>query len=246
MYFKRSIPVIVFFVFLFAFTKWGPAINFNTSTQVKGDPFVVSGEGKVAVTPDIASVTFGISETGVSLKTVQNSVNTKSKSLTDAIKELGISEKDIKTTSYNVYPQYDWSNSSQKIIGYQVSTNYRVTIKDFDKVNEAIVVATNAGANIAGGVSFELDDSTKTEKMNEARALAVTNAKSKADGLAKAAGITLGKIINVSENQANNMRTYALPVAGGMELDSKSIAQPDIQPGTTDLNITVSLSFEVR
>lgn len=237
--------VVLFFIFLFVFAKWGPAINFNTSSQLKGNPLVVSGQGKVTVTPDIAKVSFGITENGSSLKKVQDSVNTKSKSLTDAIKKLGILEKDIKTISYNVYPQYDWTSTNNKITGYQVSTSYEVTIKDFDLVNDALVIATSEGANIAGNVSFEINDSTKTEKMNEARVIAVKNAKDKAEGLAKAAGITLGKVVNVSESQENNSRMYAVPMAGG-GLETKDVANPDIQPGTTDLDVTVSLSYEVR
>jgi uncharacterized protein YggE len=242
----KVISVIVFFVLLFVFAKWGPAINFSTITQTKGDPFIVSGEGKVFVTPDIAKVTLGIEDSGASLKTVQNAVNTKSKSLTDALKKLGIGESDIKTTSYNVYPQYDYATPTQKITGYQVSTDYEVTVKDFDKVNDVVVAGTAAGANMVGNVSFDLNEGTKTEKMNEARALAVKDAKGRAEGLAKAAGITLGKIINVSENQNNNIiRPMALPVSGGGGPD-KSVTQPDIQPGQTELDVTISLSYEVR
>lgn len=238
--------VIIFFVLLFVFAKWGPAINFSSITQSRGEPFVVVGEGKVSVTPDIAKITLGIQETGASLKTVQNAVNTKSKVLTDTLKKLGVDEKDIKTSSYNVYPQYDYSTPGQRITGYQVSTNYTVTVKDFDKVNEIIVAATAAGANTVGNVSFDLNESTKTEKSNEARAEAVKNAKSKAEGLAKAAGISLGKVINISENQGSDSvnRLMAVPMAGGGA--EKSLAQPDIQPGQTEINITVSLSYEVR
>lgn len=238
--------VAIFFVLLFVFAKWGPAINFSTSTQIKGEPFVVMGEGKVSVAPDIAKLTFGIQQTGISLKQVQNDVNTKTKTLTTAFKKLGIDEKDIKTTSYNVYPQYDYTNG-QKITGYQVSTDYEVTVKDFDKVNDLIVAGTAAGANTVGNVSFDLNDSTKTEKMNEARVKAVADAKIKAEGLAKAAGISLGKIINVSENQNQNIRpmAFADKVAVGMG-GGAPIAQPEIQPGTTEIDITVSLSYELR
>jgi len=138
---KKTIPpqansagaVIIFFILLFVFAKWGPAINFSTTSQSKGEPFVVSGEGKVSVTPDVAKITFGIQENGQSLKQVQGEVNTKSKTLTAAVKKLGIADSDIKTTSYNVYPQYDYTNSNQKITGYQVSTDYQITVKDFDK-----------------------------------------------------------------------------------------------------------------
>jgi len=237
--------IIIFFVLLFVFAKWGPAINFSSVTQSKGEPFVVVGEGKVSVTPDIAKITLGIQETGASLKTVQNAVNTKSKALTDTLKKLGVDEKDIKTSSYNVYPQYDFTNPGQRITGYQVSTNYTVTVKDFDKVNDIVVAATAAGANTVGNISFDLNESTKTEKMNEARVEAVKNAKTKAEGLAKAAGITLGKVINISESQgSDSIRLMAVPMAGGGA--EKSTAQPDIQPGQTEINITVSLSYEVR
>src|SRR5689334_17474403 len=93
----RSGAVVMFFILLFIFAKWGPSINFTSTVQTKGEPFMVSGEGKVSVTPDIAKVTMGIVETGSSLKTLQSAVNTKSKALTDALKKLGINDKDIKT-----------------------------------------------------------------------------------------------------------------------------------------------------
>lgn len=238
--------MIVFFVLLFVFAKWGPSINFATTTQPVGEPFMVSGEGKVFVTPDIAKISFGITESGSSLKTVQNTVNTKSKTLTDALKKLGIADADIKTTGYSVYPQYDFTSPTQRITGFQVSTNYEVTIKNFDIVNDAITAGTGAGANTIGGVNFEVNDATQKEKLNEARKLAVNDAKDKASGLAGAAGITLGKIVNISENQGGiTPRPLALPASGG-GLDQKSIAQPNIQPGLTEIDVTVSLSYEVR
>ncbi len=236
--------VVMFFVFLFVFAKWGPAINFSSVIQSKGEPFIVMGEGKVSVTPDIAKISFGIQESGSSLKTVQNAVNVKSKTLTSAFKNLGIEEKDIKTTSYNVYPSYDYTNPGQKITGYQVSTDYEVTIKDFDKVNDAIVAGTEAGANVVGNVSFDLNESTKTEKTNEARVAAVNDAKTKAQGLAKAAGINLGKIINVAENQNQNIRPIAFDKS--VAVGTAPATEPEIQPGQTEIDITVSLSYELR
>lgn len=245
--FDFSGTVVLFFIFLFIFAKWGPAINFKTVTQTAGQPFIVSGMGKVSVTPDIAKVNLGIESNGVVLKRVQDEVNTKSKNLVAKLKNLGINEKDIKTTNYYVYPNYDYQNGGQKINGYRVSTSYEVTIKDFDKVNDVLVLGPEAGANIAGGVNFEINDDTKKEKLNEAREIAVKEAKDKAQGLSKASGITLGKIINISEEMGGSqIRQYAVPMASGMALDSKSVAQPEIQAGETDISVTVSLSYEVR
>jgi len=238
--------VIVFFILLFVFSKWGPAINFSTLSQAKGEPFIVSGEGKVFVTPDIAKISFGVDENGASLKTVQDSVNRRSNTLTDALGKLGIKDEDIKTTSYSVYPEYDYTNPGSGIAGFRVSIAYEVTIRDLDNVNEAIVAGTASGANMIGGISFEVNEETEKEKTNEARKLAVSDAREKASGLAGAAGITLGKVINISESQADGfpvrlMAPTALD-AGGVE---KAI-QPDVTPGQTEINVTVSLSYETR
>ncbi len=238
--------IIIFFILLFVFAKWGPAINFNSTTQTKGEPFVVQGVGKVTVAPDIAKVDVGIQEQGNNLKTVQDSVNKKSQDMVTMIKKLGIETKDIKTISYYVYPQYDYTTPTQRITGYQVSTNYEITIRDFTKINELITSATSFGANTIGGVNFDLSDNLKKEKLQEARTLAVTEAKDKAEGLAKAAGITLGKIVNVSENIPSEIRPFAMPVSGGGIGLDKSITQANVQPGTTDINITISLAYEVR
>jgi len=243
---KQIGTIIVIFVLLFVFAKWGPAINFATTSQVKGEPFSVSGEGKVLVTPDIAKISLGIEASGPSLKTVQSDVNTKAKTLTDSLKKLGIAEADIKTTSYSVYPEYDYTNPNQRITGFRVSTNYEVVIRNFDKVNDVITTATASGANIIGGVNFELNDKTEKEKLQEARKLAVIDAKEKASGLAQASGITLGRIINISESQANPMPLMSADRTVGLGAGSPEPATPNIQPGTTEINVTVTLSYEVR
>lgn len=239
--------VVLFFIFLFIFAKWGPAIPFSVTSQAKGDPFVVSGQGKVFVTPDIARISFGIQGDGPSLKTVEAGVNTKSKALTDALKKLGIAEDDIKTTSYNVYPSYDYTDSANRITGFQVSISYQVTIRDFDKVNDALSQGIAAGANVVGGVSFDVNDKTEKEKMNEARKLAVEDAKAKAEGLAGAAGITLGKVINISENQSYGRPVpYETMMAVDKAAGAPETPQASVTPGQTEINLSVSLVYEVR
>lgn len=237
--------ILFFFVLLFAFTKWGPAINFSTVTQTKGEPFVVQGTGKSIVAPDIAKIDLGIEETGSDLKTVQNTVNKKSQDLVSQIKKLGVDAKDIKTVSYYVYPQYDYTAPTQKITGYQVSTEYEVTIHDFTKINDLLASATSFGANTIGDVNFNLSDSLKNQTLQTARDQAVSEAKTKAEGLAKAAGITLGKIINVSEVNPTNVTPLLLPVSGG-GVTEKSVTPPSVQPGTTEIDVTVSLSYEIK
>jgi len=239
--------IFCFFLFAFIFFKLGPHIPLSIISQQKGEPFVVDGEGKVFVTPDIAKVTVGVEQSGVSLSVVQDSVNTKSQALVDSLKNLGIDKSDIKTISYNLHPSYDYSAPTTRITGYRVSTNYEITIKDFSKINDVIVTSTSSGANLIGSVSFEVNEETKQQKLQEARDSAVEQAKQKASSLAKSAGITLGDVINISENQVTPVyRTLNAPIdasAGGVP---KEIAQPEIQPGQTEIDVTVSITYEIR
>lgn len=241
---KKVGSVILFFILLFVYSKWGPSIPFSFTTQNKGEPLMVTETGKVAVTPDTAKITIGIEEQGISLKQVQNSVNSKSKKITEELKKLGIEEKNIKTVNYSVYPEYDYQNSPYRINGYRVSTLYEIKITDFEVVNDAVVVATNSGANIVGNISFEVNEKTKEELTNKAREEAVEKAKSKAKGLANAAGITLGKIINIQESGGFEPRPilmYDKAVSG-----SEPAMEANITPGETEIEVSVTLSFEIR
>lgn len=235
--------VILFFILLFVYSKWGPSIPFSFTTQNKGEPLMVTETGKVSVIPDIAKITVGIEKQGPTLKQVQNDVNTTSKKLIDELKKLNISEKDIKTINYSVYPEYDYQNSPYRINGYRVLTSYEVKITDFDIVNDAVVVATNNGANIVGNISFEVNEKTKEELTNKAREEAVEKAKNKAKGLANAAGITLGKIINIQESGGFEPRPilmYDKAIAG-----SEPAMEANITPGETEISVTVTLSYSL-
>ena len=238
--------IIIFFVLLFVYSKFGPSLPISVLTQTKGEPMVVTETGKATVVPDIAKVTLGIEAQGQSLKQVQDSVNKKSKALTDSLKKLGIEEKNIKTSNYSVSPEYDYNQTPFRINGYRVSTSYEVKITDFEKVNDVLTIATETGANLVGNISFEVNEETKTKLMQEAREDAVKLAKEKAEGLAKAAGIRLGKIINVTESQGID---YPRPVMYTKEisLDSaNSPSVPNVTPGETEISVSVSLSYEVR
>lgn len=238
--------IIIFFILLFVYSKFGPSLPISVLTQTKGEPMIVSETGKVTVIPDIAKLNLGIESQGENLKSVQNEVNKKSKNLTDSLKKLGVEENNIKTTNYSVNPEYSYDQTPYKIKGYRVSTNYEVKITDFEIVNDVLVAATNVGANVIGNIVFEVNDKTKSEITQKAREEAVKLAKDKASSLAKASGITLGKIINVSESQGFD---YPRPVMYSKEIamgapDSREVA--NVTPGETEISVTINLSYEIR
>ncbi len=248
---SRHPLVIIAFIFLaiLALLKFAPKFPVSLSVQDVGQPLVVSAVGKKSVAPDQAKISFGIEASNSSLKQAQTQVNQKSQSLVNQLKAMGIAEKDIKTTSYNIYPEFDYSLQPAKINGYRVSISYEVKINDIDKVNDITVSITAAGANNVSGVSFELSDELKKQALNDARADAFKEAEEKAKGLAGATRISLGKIINISESQGGN---FAIPLyeravgAGGDSNANKSIPPPEIQPGQSEISVNITVSWEIR
>lgn len=205
---------------------------------------VVDGTGSATAVPNIAKVSVAIQESASSLSEVEKSVNTKSKTLVDAVKKAGVEDKDIKTTSYNISPTYDYRTNPSRITGYSASVSYQVTIRNVDKANDVLAAATGAGANNVGGINFDVDDNAKNKALNEARAEAVKNARQTAEGLAKAAGVTLGKILNITESQGT--APVPLPMRGAGLGAGPSETKVQIQPGENEFNVTISITYEIR
>lgn len=236
--------IVVFFLCLFAFTKWvGPIpLSISSVTTQKTDTFSVSGEGKVTVIPDIAVVGVGVTAQAPTARAAQNELNTKMNAVSDAIKNTGVDANDIQTTNYNLSPTYNYSEGSQQITGYQANSNLTIKVRKMDNANAVIDAATKNGANIVGGITFDVADKSAYEQ--KARTLAVTDAKNKAEAAAKTAGFHLGRIINYSEGGNPSPRPVmytneALPASGGG-------APTRVQPGSSELTVDVTLSYEIN
>lgn len=238
------IAIPVFFIMLFVYTKIVGPIPFsvNQVTTTKTDLFQVTGSGKVAVTPDIARVSVGIQQNGATVKDAQDKINSVINAVSDSIKKLGVDKKDIRTTNYNLNPMYDYSNGKQRITGYTAQTNLEVTLRNPEKANDVIDASTANGANTVGGVTFDVEDRTKAE--NDARKLAIAEAKKKAENAAQVAGFKLGNMVNYQENFGNDIQPRPYMMAAKGEADISAPTQ--LEQGSKELTITVTLSYELR
>lgn len=247
---ERSVRTVFFSVVivllgLFIYTRLAGPIPFSVnSVQTNKDSlFTVSGQGSAAAAPDSALISLGVTEKSASVADAQSRINTKTNKIVAELKKLGVEEKDIKTTNYSVSPDYDYT-AGQRITGYTATQNLEVKVKPIDRANRAIDVATANGANVVGGVNFVLDDEKKQELEDEARKEAVKEARAKAESLADAAGIKLGRVVQVSEESGPGyypptpMRSDSM---GAVELKEEPT---QINPGETKVEITVYLSFE--
>lgn len=237
-------PIIIitfFFAALFIYTRLAGPLPFqvNSVTTTKSDTYNVTGEGKVSVVPDIATVTLGISGNGSTVKGVQDQINSVINKVSDDVKNLGVKSEDIQTGGYNINPNYDYTLGSQKINGFAGSTSLTIKVRDLDKVNNVIDTATQNGANQVNGLTFDVADRTKAE--NQAREKAIQDAKSRAQQAAKVAGFQLGRLINYQENSSQ-----ATPIVPLRAAADQVKTQTEVQPGSTEITISVTLSYEIR
>ncbi len=234
--------IVSIFTIFYLFTRFfGPIpLTINSVTTTKTDLFTVSGEGEAAGIPDTALLSLGVTKRAVTVKAAQNQVNQVANAIIGDLKKLGVDEKDIKTTNYSVYPDYDYTRG-QTITGYSVTQNLEVKITPIEKANQAVDIATANGANMVGGITFTLNDEIKKSLEEEARKDAVKKAKGKAQSLANAAGIRLGRIVNVQESQG-----YQPPIAlETRALDARGGEPTQLTPGENTIRTSVTLSYEI-
>ncbi len=212
----------------------------------------VSAEGKVQAVPDLATVNLGVLTQGSSPAKVQEDNTLKVNKIIDYIKQQGIGKDEISTSQFNIYPQYDYSNGRNNIIGYQLNQTITVKVKGVDKTTDVLGKilqgAVNEGANEINGVSLGFDDPDNLRQ--EARKQAIEKAKAKAQDLAQAAGLRLGKVVSVSES---GMGGYPTPMYaeygmgyGGMDSAQVKAAAPNVEPGSQDVIANMTVVFEVK
>ena len=195
----------------------------------------VSATGSVTLVPDVARVGVGVTVTKPTVKAARDAAGTAMNAIIAGIKGLGIDEKDIKTTGIDLSPQYD--TNGRKVVGYQMSERLQITVRDLDKAGDVVDTATAKGATNVDGLWFEVADPAKA--MDQARADAIAQARTSAQAMATAAGVSLGAVVSISESSASYPQPYAY--AGAAVRD----AATPVQPGTQDVQATVTVIFEI-
>lgn len=241
-----------FLVAIVAFTALGKFSfdSLTVYTQDQGEEMrtvSVQGEGSIFVKPDIASVNLTVETEGKTVNKVSEENNDKMKNIVAAIKKIGVDEKDIKTTNYNLRPRYDYESRPARIDGYTLSQNITVKIRNLSKVEDVIAEATNSGANRMDSLNFMIDE--EDEYLIEARELAVKEAKDKAAEIEDTVGITLGDIIGYRELSNNSAQPiyyekamYADSVMGG-GMRGEDMA---IESGSQEIVSRIELIYEIR
>lgn len=217
----------------------GPVTAAPTAADPASHTISVSGTGKVTVVPDVARVSLGVTINQSTVKAARSSAAEKMTGIIAAIKALGIADADIQTTGLSLNPQYT-NSSPNRVIGYTISEQIQITIRDLDKTGDVVDAATAKGATDVNGISFELSDPAKA--MNDARAAAVAAARASAQAMATAGSVSLGSVVSMTDASVSN--PYPMSYGGrGAAMDA-AVATP-IQVGTQDVSVIVQVVFAI-
>ncbi len=203
---------------------------------------IITGEGKVFAAPDIALIKLGVTNEGMDVSVIVQKNTEQMNKILKELKALGIEEKDIKTTQYSLTPRYEYPHETGERVfkGYVMAQKIGVKIRDFEKIGNALNIATQNGATLVGDLSFSIDEPEKIRQ--QAREKAIEQAKTKAESIARASGLKLGKVLNVQEN-------YYPYYGGGLQYEAaapNAVPTPEIQPGQEEVSVTVVITYRVR
>src|SRR5712672_4252409 len=198
----------------------------------------VTGEATVSVPPDLAEIGGGVTSEAKTAREASEANNAAMGKVLQALKGAGIEEKDIQTARLSLQPQSAPNRSGPSAIaGYRASNRVTIRVRDVTKVASVIDTLVGAGANEIGGINFVVSQASKL--LDEAREHAVADARRKAEIYAKAAGVTLGAPLSISEEGSPGPIPFRKMVAG-------MAASAPVAQGEETLAVTVSVSWAIK
>lgn len=223
-----------------------PTTQVTVAGAAQQTGIAVTGTASVSVRPDIARLTLGVEATAATVAAARSSAADAMTKLQEALKGKGVAEKDIRTLSVNITPQYTQSPDRTvppSIRGYLVSNIVQVTVRNLDTTSDVLDSAVAAGGNAVrvNGITFAVDQ--PEQFLTQARDEAVKNARARAEVLAKAAGVTLGAARSITET--TNGGPIPLPERASAAPSGLGGASTPVNPGEQTLQLTVSVVYDL-
>ncbi|MDO8579550.1 MAG: SIMPL domain-containing protein [bacterium] len=230
------------------------AMSYIGKTTPVTNVISVSGKGEILATPDIATFSFGVTEEAQTVEVAQKSATEKMNVILEYVKTSGVSEKDVKTTSYNIYPRYEYraisastpyyGGGKQVLVAYVVSQTIEVKVRKLTDAGKLLSGIGEFGATDVSGLTFTQDK--QDALVREARDKAIQDARNQAKALAKSLGVRLGDIISFSDNQGYPGPIYYAKSASMGMGGGESAPVPDIPAGENKIVSNVTITYEIK
>lgn len=202
----------------------------------------LSGTGETTAAPDLARVTSGVQTEAKSAREALTANNRAMTAVIEGLKQAGIAAKDIQTSNFSVGPHYEYpQNARPVLVGYQVSNTVTVTVRDLAKIGETLDRIVTLGSNTINGIGFSIDDPEKLE--DEARRLAIADARRKAELYAAAGGFKLGRVLTVVESSSGGPRP-PMPYMRTAKMEAADSVP--IQGGEQSITVQVNVTWEIE
>lgn len=205
-----------------------------------GATITVTGSASVTLKADYARISVGVSTKAATVEEASRQNTLTIHSVIAALRQVGVAEEDIATSSYSVYAEYDYSTGGQTLSGYNVTNQLTVIIRDMEHIGATLDKATAAGANNIYNIEFLSTQSD--EAQDEATVYAVQDAIRKAKLLAQAAGLELGGIKSISDSSSGwvvSTRSYSSKLTA-------DAASNSILPDDASVSASVTIVFELK
>ena len=202
----------------------------------------VSAIGEATRVPDLAIISAGVQTLQPTATAAIEENAVRMERVRAALKRAGIVDRDIQTASISLNPEYRYvENQSPVLTGYRASNNVSVKFRDLKRSGAILDALVREGANQLNGPSLTID--RPEEAYDEARIKAIAAGQRRAELYAKALGKRVIRLLSVSES--GSMAPSPMPMAYARDA-AMAVSKSEISAGTQDLQVTVSMSFELQ
>lgn len=249
--------------------RTGPVLPSETANPLAGSPSVrgtpqlqttggntgiwVSGEGSLTMVPDVAKLDLGVEATGKTVAIARGQAATAMAAMIASLKGNAVADTDIQTRSFNIAPQYQWTEvvqngartNKQVLVGYTVTNTAAVKIRDMDSVGPILddVAAAGGDATRINGIRFTVDDTSPLT--NQLREEAVADAMDKASQFAALTGVGLGRLMFISESGSGEPQVRAYPEAEYGRALAVAAPPTGISGGELEISMRVQAVFAI-
>lgn len=202
----------------------------------------VTGRGHVAAAPDMATVTLGVTTEAKTAKAAMTSNSSQLERVMAGLEGAGIAARDIQTSGLALNPRWETVKPSgeRKITGFVASNRVTVRVRQLDELGSVLDSLVQAGANTVDGLDFGIAKPGPLQ--DEAQQKAVKEARRKAQLMAEAAGVTLGRVISITDGYVSQPQ----PMMRSAGMAESMSAPVPVAQGEVNLSATVTMVFAIK
>lgn len=201
----------------------------------------VSASGQVSTDPDLARISLAVERTEQTADEARDRVASDVASMREAVRTAGVADDQIRTVSYSIFPEYDYSERTPELVGYRAVHAFEVETAP-DEAGTVIDAAVGSGATRVTGVAFTVTDDTSRELRADALDLAMANARADADTLAEAEAVSITSVHRISTTGID----VGLVRQSLQEADSAETRVPTVlEPGPVTVSASVQVTYRI-